>query len=119
MLILIKKKKVLIIKIITGSGLGLSTAAFSLALNTYFKKRRPKAAGIAMTITGIGPILYPPLITCLLPLYGVEGCVLILGAMGMHALVGACLLQPIKKHLILNCTEQEIESNEVSKPRGR
>lgn len=53
-----------------------------------------------MTITGFGPILYPPLITMLLTLYGVQGCVLILGAIGTHIFVAASLLQPIRSHLI-------------------
>lgn len=82
------------------AGNGLATAAFSLALNTYFNKKRNKAAGIAMTITGFGPILYPPLITMLLTSYGVQGCVLILGAIGTHIFMAAALLQPIRSHLI-------------------
>lgn len=92
----------------------MTTSSFSLALNTYFKRKRPKAAGIAMTITGFGPILYPQLITWLLLLYGVEGCVLILGAMGAHVLVGACLLQPIKHHLI----ELDEENKEIVQSNG-
>lgn len=86
--------------LLLGSGNGLATAAFSLALNTYFNKKRNKAVGIAMTITGFGPILYPPLITMLLTLYGVQGCVLILGAIGTHIFMAAALLQPIRSHLI-------------------
>lgn len=53
-----------------------------------------------MTITGFGPIMYPPLITMLLTLYGVQGCVLILGAIGTHIFMAAALLQPIRSHLI-------------------
>lgn len=91
--------------LLLAAGNGLATAAFSLALNTYFNKKRNKAAGIAMTITGFGPIMYPPLITMLLTLYGVQGCVLILGAIGTHIFVAAVLLQPIKSHLIFETNE--------------
>lgn len=58
-----------------------------------------------MTIAGIGPIVYPPLIACLLHLFGVSGCMLIIGAIALHMLIAAVLLQPLKWHLVIdtNC----------------
>lgn len=55
-----------------------------------------------MTLAGIGPIVYPPLINCLLQLYGASGCMLIIGAIALHMLVAAILLQPLKWHLIVD-----------------
>lgn len=81
-------------------GYGLSNSSFGLALNSFFTKKLNKASGIAMTLAGIGPIVYPPLINCLLHLYGVSGCMLIIGAIALHMLVAAILLQPLKWHLI-------------------
>lgn len=52
-----------------------------------------------MALTGLGPILYPMLVTLLLSLYDVNGCVLILGGVSAHMIVAALLLQPIKWHL--------------------
>lgn len=53
-----------------------------------------------MTLAGIGPIVYPPLINYLLHVYDVRGCMLIIGAIALHMLVAALLLQPLKWHLI-------------------
>lgn len=52
-----------------------------------------------MTLTGLGPILYPPMISGLLIFYGVQGCVLILGAICTHIIMAALLLQPVKWHM--------------------
>lgn len=85
--------------VLAGAGIGLATAAFSLALHTYFRERRSRAAGVAMTLTGLGPIVYPPVIVWWLDSYGVLGCVLLLSAVSAHILVAAALLQPVEDHL--------------------
>lgn len=90
--------------------MGLSTSSFSLALNTYFKVHRNKAAGFAMTLTGFGPIIMPQLVSYLLNKYTVQGCVLILSALALHIIAAALLLQPIKWHLIPKL-EEPITSN--------
>ncbi|XP_052888939.1 uncharacterized protein LOC128297352 [Anopheles moucheti] len=86
--------------IIASLGMGFCNSSFSLALNTYFVVRRNKAAGIAMTITGLGPILLPQLVSLLLGLYGARYCLLIIGALATHIIAGGLLLQPIKWHLL-------------------
>lgn len=78
--------------------MGLCTSSFSLALNSYFKERRNKAFGIGATITGIGPIFLPQLVSLLLAFYGTQGCVLIIGAIAMHIIAAALLLQPVKRY---------------------
>lgn len=85
--------------LITAAGLGMALSAFSLALNQYWRERRNRAVGIGMTLTGLGPILYPPLIVVLLQHYGTGGCVLVLGAMCTHIVAAAMLLQPVEWHL--------------------
>nr|CAD7424948.1 unnamed protein product [Timema monikensis] len=80
-------------------GVCLLYPAFSLGLNSYFRKKRGKAMGYAMTITGIGPIIMPLLISKMMSTYGVQGTGLILGALSLHSMVGAFLLQPIKWHM--------------------
>lgn len=50
-------------------GIGLTMAAFSLAINTYFLQKRGRAMGLAMTITGLGPIIMPQIITLLADTY--------------------------------------------------
>lgn len=78
----------------------MTNTSFPLALNSYFHTNRNKAAGIAMTLTGIGPVIYPPMIHYLLKVYDVSGCTLIIGALALNMLVAAVLLQPIQWHLV-------------------
>ncbi|XP_035789174.1 uncharacterized protein LOC118465260 [Anopheles albimanus] len=86
--------------IIASLGMGFCNSSFSLALNTYFKVRRNKAAGIAMTITGLGPIMLPQFVSLLLGLYGPRNCLLIIGALATHIIAAALLLQPVKWHVL-------------------
>ncbi|XP_055597492.1 monocarboxylate transporter 13-like [Uranotaenia lowii] len=86
--------------IIASLGMGFCNSSFSLALNTYFVTRRNKAAGMAMTITGLGPILLPQLVSLLVSLYGPRNCLLIIGALSTHIIAAALLLQPVKRHMV-------------------
>ncbi|XP_026469799.1 uncharacterized protein LOC113373739 [Ctenocephalides felis] len=90
-------------------GFSLALASYSLALNTYFKKRRHRAAGIAMTITGIGPIFVPHMITYFVQNYGALGCMLIFGAIATHTFATALLLQPVKWHMKKHDSSQKIK----------
>ncbi|KAG5684425.1 hypothetical protein PVAND_013659 [Polypedilum vanderplanki] len=83
--------------IIASIGMGLCSSSFSLALNTYFKEDRNKAFGIGATITGIGPVLLPHLVTLLLNFYGTKGCVLVIGGLTLNIIVASMLLRPLKK----------------------
>lgn len=89
-----------ILRFSTAIGYGLSNSSFSLALSSFFTNKLNKASGLAMTLAGIGPIMYPPLINYLLNSYGVRGCMLIIGAIALNMLVAAILLQPLKWHLV-------------------
>ncbi|XP_058831885.1 uncharacterized protein LOC131694780 [Topomyia yanbarensis] len=86
--------------IIASLGMGFCNSSFSLALNTYFVVRRNKAAGIAMTITGLGPILLPQLVSLLVALYDPRTCLLIIGALATHIIAAALLLQPVQRHML-------------------
>lgn len=83
----------------TGGGVGLTTSSNSLALNTYFNKNRRIVTGISWSVTGLGPIVFPFIVTFLIPIYGVTGTVLIFGGIAMNALCCACLLQPVMWHV--------------------
>ncbi|XP_037028588.1 monocarboxylate transporter 13-like [Bradysia coprophila] len=102
--------------LLTAAGFGLSLSSFQLAISTYFLEKRNKATGIAMSVAGIGPILFPPMVTYLLMTYGVNGTVLILGGISIHTVMAALMLQPIKWHmkLILVQPEEEVLIKECS-----
>ncbi|XP_022209140.2 uncharacterized protein LOC111065335 [Drosophila obscura] len=82
-----------------GFGMGISVSASSLAINTYFQQKRRKAAGFSWTITGLGPIFLPYLVTFLLTVYGVLGTVLLFAAISLHSFVSAMIYQPVRYHV--------------------
>lgn len=75
-------------------------AAFSLAINSFFKEKRGRAVGLGMSITGLGTIYMPLLMSLLMYTYGWRYAVLILGAICLHSLLAAILLRPAKWYLI-------------------
>lgn len=50
----------------------MSMSGFSLAINTYFTTKRNRAMALAVTITGLGPILMPQVASFLLAFYGIQ-----------------------------------------------
>ncbi|CAG4941267.1 unnamed protein product [Colias eurytheme] len=84
--------------ILYGAGYGISSSANALALNTYWKNRRRLATGLSWTTTGLGPMLWPHIITALFACFGETGAVLILAGFALHAVAGALLLQPVEWH---------------------
>ncbi|KOC65429.1 Monocarboxylate transporter 12 [Habropoda laboriosa] len=83
--------------VIVGIGHGIMFPATSLAMNSYFRKKRNVAMGLSVTLTGLGPILMPLLIAILLENYATTGTLLILAGIAAHSLVGASLLKPFKE----------------------
>ncbi|XP_026464458.1 uncharacterized protein LOC113367043 [Ctenocephalides felis] len=102
--------------VLYGSGVGICFSANSLALNTYFNKRRRRAVSLSWTVAALGPIVTPYLITMLLPQYGVQGTVLLAAGLSMHALVSALILQPAQRHAKQNVhiTEEGLKNEQLS-----
>lgn len=100
---------------IVGAGCGLSTSANSLALNTYFKEKRRIATGFSWTLTALGPILLPFVVTMLLSLYGVQGTIMIFSAISLNAVAFSLLLQPVRWHTKKpNSSEKAIMTSDQS-----
>lgn len=87
--------------LISFSAMGVAAvmAAFSLAINSFFKEKRGRAIGLGMSITGLGAIYMPLLMSVLIYAYGWRYAVLILAAICLHSLLAACLLRPAKWYL--------------------
>ncbi|KYQ56363.1 Monocarboxylate transporter 1 [Trachymyrmex zeteki] len=83
--------------VIIGIGQGILFPATTLALNTYFRKKRNVAMGFSVTLTGLGPILMPFLIDVLLENFATTGTLLTLAGIASHSLIGASLLKPFGK----------------------
>ncbi|XP_037938724.1 uncharacterized protein LOC119671918 [Teleopsis dalmanni] len=101
-----------------GFGMGISVSASSLAINTYFQHKRRKACGFSWTLTGLGPIVLPYIVTLLLSNYGVQGTVFIFAAFSLHAVVCALIYQPVRYHtkkqeIKTSCNEALSEDAEI------
>lgn len=91
--------------------MGISVSASSLAINTYFQQKRRRAAGFSWTITGLGPIFLPYLVTFMLDIYDVKGTVLLFAAISLHAFVSALIYQPVRYHTTSSpAPEQQLQS---------
>ncbi|XP_025831358.1 monocarboxylate transporter 9-like [Agrilus planipennis] len=86
--------------IINGLGAGLTTSSTFVALNRYFVKKRGRAFGYSVAGSALGMVLIPQAAQILLHHYGFRGAILIMGGFSLHALVGACLLQPAEWHYV-------------------
>ncbi|EAA06899.5 AGAP000718-PA [Anopheles gambiae str. PEST] len=84
--------------VLYGAGVGINTSANSLALNTYFKQKRRIATGFAWTLTGLGPIVAPHIVTLLHRHFTINGTVLLFGGFAMNAVAFALLYQPVQWH---------------------
>nr|XP_033338277.1 monocarboxylate transporter 9-like isoform X1 [Megalopta genalis]XP_033338278.1 monocarboxylate transporter 9-like isoform X1 [Megalopta genalis]XP_033338279.1 monocarboxylate transporter 9-like isoform X1 [Megalopta genalis]XP_033338280.1 monocarboxylate transporter 9-like isoform X1 [Megalopta genalis] len=99
--------------IILGIGFGIMFPATTLAMNTYFRKKRNMAMGCSVTLTGLGPILMPLLITKLLENYATTGTLLILSGIAAHAFIGASLLKPFRE-MEISCIAKDNDTMESS-----
>ncbi|XP_052873866.1 monocarboxylate transporter 12 [Anopheles cruzii] len=82
-----------------GFGLGLIQSSTFVALNSYFRRRKGRAVGLALAGTGVGQILMPILVQYLLSNFNFRDTTLIISGLAFNGVVGACLLQPVEWHL--------------------
>ncbi|KRT81779.1 membrane transporter [Oryctes borbonicus] len=98
--------------LITSYGMGMSISAYSIAVSSYFKEKRAKAMGYAMTISGIGPIIMPQIFSYLLWSYGATGTLTIVAGIATHTFFSGLLLQPVKWHMkekvVEDCEEDKL-----------
>ncbi|KAL8597470.1 hypothetical protein ACOMHN_047697 [Nucella lapillus] len=64
-------------------------------LGFYFQKRRSLANGLALSGSSLGQFALPPLIEFLLERFGLNGCLLLVGAIYLHIMVGGSLFRPV------------------------
>ncbi|XP_037561553.1 monocarboxylate transporter 14 [Dermacentor silvarum] len=93
-----------------GAGTGLMVPTNVVVLHRYFDKYRTSASGLSFAGAALSSILLPPLIGKLLDLYGLQGTMLIIGALVLNTMVGAIALRSSPTfprppcHTLLNTT---------------
>lgn len=81
--------------VVLGIGCGLVYAATLTITCQYFDKRRGLALGIVTTGTSVGSFVYATLQNELIKLYGLDGCLLIIGALALNLMVCAGPMRPL------------------------
>ncbi|XP_030643299.1 monocarboxylate transporter 9a [Chanos chanos] len=81
--------------IVVGIGCGLVYAATLTITCQYFDKRRGLALGIVTTGTSVGGFLYATVQNELVELFGLEGCLLIIGALALNLMACAGPMRPL------------------------
>nr|DBA15187.1 TPA: hypothetical protein GDO54_004431 [Pyxicephalus adspersus] len=78
-----------------GFGCGLLYTATVTATCQYFEKRRGLALGIVSTGSSVGTFIYASMQKELISIYGVDGCLLIIGALSLNILACGILMRPL------------------------
>ncbi|XP_074502344.1 monocarboxylate transporter 9-like [Sebastes fasciatus] len=81
--------------IVVGLGCGLVYAATLTITCQYFDKRRGLALGIVTTGTSVGAFIYASAQNELIVLYGLDGCLLIIGALALNLMACAGFMRPL------------------------
>ncbi|XP_019902609.1 monocarboxylate transporter 9 isoform X2 [Esox lucius] len=101
--------------IVVGLGCGLVYAATLTITCQYFDKRRGLALGIVTTGTSVGGFLYATAQNELVALFGLNGCLLIVGALALNLIACAGFMRPLnmpgyylKQKAALERTEEQL-----------
>ncbi|XP_028585155.2 monocarboxylate transporter 9 isoform X2 [Podarcis muralis] len=82
--------------IVVGLGCGLLYTATVTITCQYFEKRRGLALGLISTGSSVGVFIYAALQRELIELYGLDGCLLIVGALSLNILACGSLMRPLQ-----------------------
>ncbi|KAG1686704.1 Monocarboxylate transporter 9 [Nymphon striatum] len=89
--------------VIVGLGLGTINVTMISIPSRFFKANLGKATGFAITGSGIGGFVFPPLIKYIEDIYGLSGTFLLLSGVVLHLYVFASLIiEPPDRHLAPN-----------------
>ncbi|XP_004583458.2 monocarboxylate transporter 9 [Ochotona princeps] len=82
--------------ILVGLGCGLLYTATVTITCQYFDSRRGLALGLISTGSSVGLFVYAALQRMLIELYGLDGCLLIVGALALNILACGSLMRPLQ-----------------------
>ncbi|XP_059479595.1 monocarboxylate transporter 5-like [Neocloeon triangulifer] len=104
--------------VVFGLGFALISPANSFSINSYFNKKRARAMGLAVTISGVGTVVMPLTVSFLLQHYTPGDTMLIVAALMLHCVPASLLLQPVLWHKIPapEQTDAQKETKDVAQP---
>lgn len=73
---------------------------FTVMVGRYFDKRRSLANGLSVAGSGVGSFLIPPILHFLIERFGIQGCILLLGAFSFHLCIAGMLYRPVPHNRI-------------------
>ncbi|KAH6938264.1 hypothetical protein HPB50_008311 [Hyalomma asiaticum] len=76
-----------------GAGTGIMVPTNVVALHRYFDKYRTSASGVSFAGASLSSMVLPPLIGRLLDTYGLQGTMLIVGALVLNAMPGSIAIR--------------------------
>lgn len=82
--------------IVVGLGCGLLYTATVTITCQYFDSRRGLALGLISTGSSVGLFIYAALQRMLIEFYGLDGCLLIVGALALNILACGSLMRPLQ-----------------------
>ncbi|KAM9197782.1 monocarboxylate transporter 9 isoform 1-T2 [Dugong dugon] len=82
--------------IVVGLGCGLLYTATVTITCQYFDSRRGLALGVISTGSSVGLFIYAALQRLLIEFYGLDGCLLIVGALALNILACGSLMRPLQ-----------------------
>jgi len=85
----------IIVGILSAIGLALVYISSLFIVTIYFDRRRGLATGLAVTGSGVGALVFPPLIEWLNETYAWRGCLLITGGICLHIVAAGMLYRPL------------------------
>ncbi|CAD5115194.1 DgyrCDS4189 [Dimorphilus gyrociliatus] len=83
---------------VSGLGLAFVYVPAVVIISTYFDKKLSSATGIALSGSGLGTVIGPPICNFLIETYSWRGCLLILAAVLLNICVCGALYRPLELH---------------------
>lgn len=88
--------------LLVGIGLGCIANASTVAVTSYFSKKKGRAVGFSMAGGALGKMVMPQIATLLVLFYDYRGVILIMGGLALHGLIGSLLFHPVEWHVKKN-----------------
>lgn len=83
----------------TGIGQSFVNIGTVVSIGYYFQRQRTLATGVILVGTGLGIVIFPPLIRLLIDYYGLDGAFLVLGGISFQTCVFGAFLRPHEAEL--------------------